>query len=137
MADFSVRRATRFIREKSPRPVVAMLRWFIELWGTLTSRWRLRPAFIVIGAQRAGTTTLYRVLSEHPAVARPTVSKGIRYFELEYHRGPRWYAGHFPIAALARRKHGPDAVTFESSGYYSFHPLAASRIARDLPGVRS
>ena len=33
----------------------------------LTSRWRLRPSFIIVGAQRAGTTTLYRVLSEHPA----------------------------------------------------------------------
>jgi hypothetical protein len=127
---------TRLVRERSPRPVVAVLRWLIELWGTLTSRWRMRPSFIVIGAQRAGTTTLYRVLSEHPAVARPTVSKGIRYFEHEYRRGPRWYAGHFPIIALARRKHGPDAVTFESSGYYSFHPLAAGRIARDLPDVK-
>jgi hypothetical protein len=136
VAELSVRRVTRFIREKSPRPVVGVLRWLIELWGTLTSRWRLQPAFLVIGAQRAGTTTLYRVLSEHPSVARPTVSKGIRYFELEYHRGPRWYRGHFPIAALARRKHGRDVVTFESSGYYSFHPLAASRIARDLPDAR-
>src|SRR6478609_8924353 len=132
----SIRRLTRFVRERSPRPVVAMLRWLIELWGTLTSPWRMQPSFLVIGAQRAGTTTLYRVLSEHPSVARPTASKGIRYFELEYHRGPRWYAGHFPLKALARRKHGPDVVTFESSGYYSFYPLAAARIARDLPGVK-
>ena len=36
----------------------------------------------------------------------------------------------------ARRKHGPDAVTFETSGYYLFHPLAPERIARDLPDVR-
>jgi hypothetical protein len=27
-------------------------------------------------------------------------------------------------------------VTFESSPYYMFHPLAAERIAKDLPGVR-
>ena len=89
-----------------------------------------------MGAQRAGTTTLYRVLSDHPQVARPTVSKGIGYFDVKYARGPRWYRGHFPLSWRARRKHGPGAVTFETSGYYLFHPLAASRIARDLPGVR-
>ena len=27
-------------------------------------------------------------------------------------------------------------MTFESSPYYMFHPLAAERIARDLPGVK-
>src|SRR6478752_113851 len=132
MADGSpVRRATRWVRAHTSPGFMAWLRRWLERWGTLTSRWRLQPSFIILGAQRAGTTTLYRVLSEHPSVARPTVSKGIRYFELEYHRGPRWYAGHFPLKALARRKHGPDVVTFESSGYYSFYPLAAARIARD------
>ena len=115
---------------------MAWLRGWLDRWGSLTSRWRLQPSFMIIGAQRAGTTTLYRVLSEHPAVARPTVSKGIGYFDVNYDKGPRWYRGHFPLAGPARRKHGPDATTFESSGYYLFHPLAASRIARDLPDVR-
>ena len=27
-------------------------------------------------------------------------------------------------------------MTFESSPYYMFHPLAAQRISRDLPGVK-
>jgi hypothetical protein len=124
------------VREKAPHGLVVFLRQSLRFWGRLTSPWRLRPAFMIVGAQRAGTTTLYRVLSEHPAVARPTVSKGIGYFDLRYRHGPRWYAGHFPLRFLARRKHGPDVVTFESSGYYLFHPLAASRIARDLPGVK-
>ena len=137
MAESSgVRRLTRFVREHSPHGLVVLLRRWLRAWGVLTSRWRLRPSFVILGAQRAGTTTLYRVLSEHPAVARPTVSKGIGYFDLNYHRGTRWYAGHFPLARLARRRHGPDAVTFETSGYYLFHPLVPERIARDLPGVR-
>jgi hypothetical protein len=76
------------------------------------------------------------VLSEHPQVARPTVNKGTGYFDVHYDRGSRWYRGHFPLAYRARRTHGPGVVTFESSGYYLFHPLAASRIARDLPDVR-
>jgi hypothetical protein len=131
-----LRRLTRLVRERSPHALVMWLRAGIELWGSLTSPLRMRPSFIIVGAQRAGTTTLYRVLSEHPEVARPTVSKGIGYFDVKYARGPRWYRGHFPLAWRARRKHGPGAATFESSGYYVFHPLAAERIARDLPEVR-
>jgi hypothetical protein len=131
-----LRRVTRYVREHAPEGLVTLLRRLIGLWGRLTSPWRLRPAFLIVGAQRSGSTTLYRVLSEHPEVARPTVNKGTAYFDVAYHRGPRWYRGHFPLAFRARRKHGPGVVTFESSGYYMFHPLAVARIAQDLPGVR-
>ena len=132
----AVRRVTRFVRERAPLRLVLWLRSWIALWGKLTSPLRLRPSFIIVGAQRAGTTTLYRVLEQHPAVARPTVNKGIAYFDLKHERGLRWYRGHFPIRWRARRRHGPDVVTFESSGYYLFHPLAAERIARELPDVK-
>jgi hypothetical protein len=131
-----VRRVTRWVRAHTSPGFMSGLRRVLEHWGTLTSRWRLQPSFIILGAQRAGTTTLYRVLSEHPALARPTVSKGIGYFDVNYGKGPRWYRGNFPLARMARRRHGPDATTFESSGYYLFHPLAAARIAHDLPDVR-
>jgi hypothetical protein len=66
------------------------------------------------------------------------VSKGVGYFDLAYHRGPSWYRAHFPTRMLLRRRArgGRRPLVFESSGYYLFHPLAASRIARDLPRVR-
>jgi hypothetical protein len=137
MTDGSVvRRGTRWVRGHTSPGFMALLRRWLDRWGGLTSRWRLQPSFMILGAQRAGTTTLYRVLSDHPALARPTASKGIGYFDVNYAKGPRWYRGHFPLAGPARRKHGPDATTFESSGYYLFHPLAAARIASDLPDVR-
>ncbi|MGC3994494.1 MAG: sulfotransferase [Propionicimonas sp.] len=96
----------------------------------------MEPDFIILGAQRAGTTTLFRVLNEHPDVVRPTVTKGTGYFESNYGKGRAWYRSHFPIRALARWRTGGRARTFESSGYYLFHPLSASRIAADLPNVR-
>jgi hypothetical protein len=130
------RRVTHWLNERAPHPLIDTLRSTTRWFGMLTSRWRMTPGFIVVGAQRAGTTTLYRVLSEHPSVVRPTVSKGIGYFDVHYSRGMRWYRGHFPLVWWARRKAGPHAVAFESSGYYLFHPLAAQRIAADLPGVR-
>jgi len=132
----SARRLTRLVRERAPHRLVLWVRSSIGLWGKLTSPLRLRPAFLIVGAQRAGTTTLYRLLEAHPAVARPTVNKGIAYFDIANDRGLRWYRGHFPLRWRARRRHGPDVVTFESSGFYLFHPLAAGRIARELPDVK-
>ena len=105
--------------------------------GRLTSWGRMRPAFLIVGAQRCGTTSLYRALSQHPAIVKAVLHKGVHYFDVGYHHGPGWYLGHFPLRATGRRAgRGGTAMTFESSPYYLFHPLAAGRIARDLPGVR-
>lgn len=132
-----IRQLTRSARERLPEPVLSAMRTGMEGFGSLTAAARMRPQFIVIGAQRAGTTTMFRLLSEHPQVVRPTASKGIGYFDLNYAKGMSWYAGHFPLQVLARRAvRDGDPVTFESSGYYLFHPLVPQRMAADLPGVR-
>jgi hypothetical protein len=63
----------------------------------------------------------------------------VHFFDVSYRRGLSWYRCHFPMLSAARRAtRGADVtpVSFESSPYYMFHPLAPERIARDLPGVR-
>lgn len=107
--------------------------------GRLTSRGRMLPGFLIVGAQRCGTTSMYRTLSQHPAVLKAVLHKGVHYFDLNYGRSLGWYKAHFPRLARARRVQqatGIAPLTFESSPYYMFHPLAASRIAADLPGVK-
>jgi Sulfotransferase domain len=107
--------------------------------GRLTSPARMLPGFLIVGAQRCGTTSMYRTLSQHPAVRKPVLHKGVHYFDLNYDRRLRWYRAHFPLAAraaLASRDAGAPPQTFESSPYYMFHPLAAARIAADLPDVK-
>jgi Sulfotransferase domain len=130
------RKLTRAMKRHAPVGLTRPLKRVVSAWGYLTASWRMTPSFVIVGAQRSGTTTLYRVLSEHPSIVRPTVSKGIGYFDLQHHRGMRWYRAHFPLSLTARLKSGGDAQAFESSGYYLFHPLAASRIARDLPDTK-
>lgn len=101
---------------------------------------RALPDFLIIGAQRAGTTSLYRYLAEHPAVIPAVLNKGIHYFDTDYGRGDSWYRSHFPsepYKAVVRRRTGQArVVTGEGSPYYSFHPLCPERIARTLPEAR-
>jgi hypothetical protein len=126
------------VRKAAPDVVKRAGRRAYVLAGTATAGLRLQPDFIMIGAQRCGTTSLFRALLAHPQVIRPTFHKGINYFDLNYFRSVRWYRGHFPVAALAgsrtARYGGP--VVFEASGYYLYHPFALERIARDMPPVK-
>ena len=99
----------------------------------------MKPDFLIVGGQRCGTTSLFRYLATHPAVVPPLFQKGIHFFDLHYGRGLRWYRGQFPVRSIADRRvasASPRAVTGEASPYYVFHPLAAERIARDLPAVK-
>ena len=107
--------------------------------GRLTSGGRMLPGLLIVGAQRCGTTSMYRALSQHPAIVKAVLHKGVHYFDMNYGRSQAWYRAHFPLLARARlesRGAGAAPLTFESSPYYMFHPLAAKRIAADLPGVR-
>lgn len=132
----ATRRLTHEVRKLLPRSIEGGARTLVARWGSLTSRWRMRPELVIVGAQRSGTTTLFRLLSDHPQVIRPTVSKGMAYFDLNYDRGEQWYRGMFPLQATAFWRSSGRTLTFESSGYYMFHPLAAGRIASDLPGAK-
>jgi hypothetical protein len=110
-----------------------------EAVGQLTHPVRMMPGFLIVGAQRCGTTSMHRALCQHPVVMKAVLHKGVHYFDTDYGRGMGWYRGHFPLNVHARwvgRSAGMAPVTFESSPYYMFHPMAAERISRDLPGVR-
>ena len=93
-----------------------------------TARWRAAPDFLLIGAQRSGTTSLYRYLAAHPAIA-PPLRKEIHYFTLHHERGEAWYRAHFPMARHRRR-------TFEATPYYLFHPAASTRAAASVPDAQ-
>lgn len=95
-----------------------------------TAQQRAWPHVIVLGAQRAGTTSLWRWLGTHPDFHPPVLDqKGVHYFDLEAQRPARWYRAHFPL----RRTLGPDGRTGEASPYYLFHPRIPDHAARLLP----
>ncbi len=90
------------------------------------SRRRL-PDFLIIGAQKAGTTSLHAYLGEHPRVLSPA-TKEIHYFDSEFRRGSSWYRAHFPRSTEA------GSLSGEATPYYLFHPLVPQRAADLLPG---
>ena len=107
----------------------------LRSYGRATARLRPLPDFLIIGAKRGGTTTLFRALERHPDVAsmwpRFAKIKSPHYFDLRYEHGPAWYRGHFPVVIPGRRK-----VVGEADPYCLVHPLAPARVAETAPDVR-
>ena len=104
---------------------------------SVTAAARALPDFLVIGAQKAGTTSLYGYLSTHPGIV-PAARKEIHYFDLHYAAGERWYRAMFPThhRLAAPNGTGHRLITGEASPYYLFHPLAAQRAGALVPDAR-
>ncbi|UCG37660.1 MAG: sulfotransferase domain-containing protein [Candidatus Bathyarchaeota archaeon] len=96
------------------------------------------PDFIIIGAQRCGTTSLYNYLIQHPWIA-PASNKEVHFFDYNFGKGLAWYRAHFPSFLhkyYSRRVQGQDTITGESSPYYLFHPHVPNRILETAPQVK-
>lgn len=108
------------------------------LYYYLVGRRHVLPDYLVIGAMKAGTSSLHAYLSEHPQVmAWPR--KEIHYFDREYGRGSYWYRRNFPTRrAVAERRAslGRSVAVGETTPCYLFHPAVAARVHRLLPEAR-
>ena len=132
------REAAARVRAAAPEPLTQFGRRAYARMSEATAGLRMEPAFILIGAQRCGTTSLFRALAAHPQVMPPTFRKGVNYFDLNYYRGTQWYRAHFPVVEVARRRTGHHGapVACEASGYYLYHPQAMERLGHDLPRAK-
>jgi Sulfotransferase domain len=123
-----VRRLPAELVPRVPEPVRKVARNAIWTVGRATSRWRPLPDFLVIGAQKAGTTALYTYLRWHPGITGPSW-KEVSFFDRHWWRGERWYRGQFPMRVQGR-------LVGEASPSYLFHPLAPERVRTLLPDVK-
>jgi len=103
-----------------------------------TSALRMTPDFIIIGAMRGGTTSLYSYMTAHPGVG-PAHTKEVHFFDVHHKKGFSWYQAQFPLLVqkyytefLQKRRF----ITGEASPYYLFHPHAPKRIVKRLPHVK-
>jgi hypothetical protein len=81
----------------------------------------MRPNFLYIGPDKAGSSWLHEVLLAHPEIYL-TPAKDLYFFDRYYDRGAAWYLGQFRQAQPQHR------VIGEVCQDYLFHPQAAARI---------
>ncbi|MGH2664001.1 MAG: sulfotransferase family protein [Actinomycetota bacterium] len=97
-----------------------------------TDRIRL-PNFVVIGAMRAGTTSLWEYLRGHPQVFMATLKEPNFFSEAgTWKRGRGWYESLF-------RDAGEAIAVGEASTSYTKHPIhpgVPERMASVIPGAR-
>jgi hypothetical protein len=105
-----------------------VLRNAVWTYGRATSFARPLPDFLILGAQKAGTTALYAYLRWHPAVTGPSW-KEVSFFDRHWRRGVSWYRGQFPLRRSGR-------LVGEASPGYLFHPLAPERVLATVPDAR-
>lgn len=95
-----------------------------------------KPDFVVLGAQKCGTTALYHCLTQHPQIRMAHGKEETHYFNKHYWRGDGWYLNHFPIRLSMSRGHDRLPVVGDSTPCYIFNPSVPSKLYRLLPEAR-
>lgn len=90
---------------------------------------RIKPGLLILGAQKAGTTTLYEHLITHPQILPNRTWKEVRFFELAelYKKGYGWYLGNFPT-----RREALGRISVDASPGYLYFPQIPGRIHENL-----
>lgn len=88
------------------------------------------PIFLIIGAQKAGTTALHNYLSQHPLI-RPAATKEIHYFSSDslYSKGLDYYHSKFVFA-------NDDLLFLDASPSYLASDIAYKRIYEYNPKIK-
>jgi hypothetical protein len=90
-----------------------------------------RPDFLILGAQKAGTSSLEWFLSQHPRI-RCARKKEVGFFSRDrvYSRGAGWYARQFPY------RWSPGVQLFEATPGYLYYPFVTERIFQLNPRMK-
>lgn len=102
-------------------------RWLIR------AGYRTRPAFLIVGAQKGGTTSLHHDLAQHPRLVTP-LEKEVGFFsdDERFARGTVWYDGLFPLPHRIAK----GSIAFEATPEYLYYARCADRIHRYDPSMK-
>jgi len=104
----------------------------------LTAQIRSLPDFMIIGASKCGTTSLYNYLIQHPYIAQ-AFKKEVKFFIFRYERGINYYKSFFPTKIfkwLFKKIYDHNLITGEASPGYIFHPQVAQKVHALLPNIK-
>ena len=102
------------------------------------------PDFIIAGASRSGTTSLYYYLSEHPQIFMPK-QKELRFFDKDsnYLKGKQYYGRFFADSEKTKGEASPpyfyEGITFGKDLKYKFNieDDAPLRIKKMIPQYKN
>ncbi|HEY9843650.1 MAG: sulfotransferase domain-containing protein [Candidatus Sericytochromatia bacterium] len=119
-------------RLSQPDAAVDLPNDFYAMIGHYQLNWRptdARPAFLIIGAQKAGTTSLHNYFAEHPQCLPPRI-KEIHFFNRDenFIQGPDWYLDHFRFES--------GKLSYETTPAYLFDEQVPARIGAFAPAIR-
>ncbi len=83
--------------------------------------------FLIIGAQKCGTSSLYKYICENLMV-NPARQKEVHYFDFQSDKSKKWYHRHFDFAK--------GKITGEASPFYIFHPDVPKRVRYYNPKMK-
>ena len=109
-----------------------------KLFYTTTGSTHVLPDFLIIGAARSGTTSLYQYLTEHPSII-PGVGKEIYFFDKKFKKGINWYKSFFPTKlnmSITENKQKTKCLTGEATPRYLHYPHAPKRVFELLPNIK-
>ena len=96
------------------------------------------PDFLIIGAAKSGTTSLYEYLIQHPSIA-PAVGKEVYFFDKKYSKGINWYKSFFPFKInkiFSEKFDNKKFLTGEATPRYLYHPHTPKRVFDIIPQVK-
>ena len=110
----------------------------------ITSNLRTYPDFIIIGSGRAGTTSLYSYLIQHPNIItsfshREQKAADLHFFEYMISSSTNWYRSHFPTKIskkLLQLRTKSSVISGEFTSTYMYHPFVPKRIFDLIPNIK-
>lgn len=109
-----------------------LLKLFIYFRKFIISNFNLGsgPDFLIIGAQKAGTTSLFNYIKKYGSNFIAPIRKEIRFFTKEYNKGINYYRSFFPL----KKKNGQ--ITGEATPTYLFFHKCPRRVYKYYPNIK-
>lgn len=87
------------------------------------------PNLIFAGAPKAGSSSICKMLSQHPDIFIPEPNKELFYFDFNYDKGLEWYSSHFSAASNSK-------IRVDATVWYLRRAEVAPRIRVSVPNAK-
>ena len=103
----------------------------------MTSFLHVLPDFYIIGVEKAGTSSLFGYLTQHPYAYAP-ISKEINFYSKYYSKGIDWYKICFPFKfeKFFKKMINGKFITGEASVRYFDYPHSLNRLKKFTPKAK-